>query len=50
MTSSEAFTKQMTEHKVTCSAIQSMGWGLLTKVELPGGGKLGVYQPRHARP
>ena len=36
----EAFTKQMTEHEVTCSAIQSMGWGLLTKVELP----------RHARP
>ena len=46
----EAFMKQMTEHGVTCSAIQSMGWGLLTKVELPGGGKLGVYQPRHARP
>ena len=46
----EVFMKRMAEHKVTCSAIQSMGWGLLTKVELPGGGKLGVYQPRHARP
>jgi hypothetical protein len=46
----EAFMKRMTEHSITCSAIQSMGWGLLTKVELPGGGKLGVYQPRHARP
>ncbi len=25
------------------------GWGLLTQVTLPGGGKLGIYQPRHAR-
>ena len=24
--------------------------GLLTHVVLPGGGKLGVYQPRHPRP
>src|SRR5262245_40287591 len=46
----EAFMKQMTEHGVACSAVQSVGWGLLTQVELPGGGKLGVYQPRHARP
>jgi hypothetical protein len=46
----EAFMARMTEHKVACSALQTMGWGLLTKVELPGGGKLGVYQPRHARP
>jgi hypothetical protein len=23
---------------------------LFTKLTLPGGGKLGVYQPRHARP
>jgi len=23
---------------------------LLTHVTLPGGGKLGIYQPRHARP
>ena len=26
------------------------GWGLLTEVPLPGGGVLGVYQPRHPRP
>jgi hypothetical protein len=25
-------------------------WGLLTRIQLPGGGKLGLYQPRHARP
>lgn len=26
------------------------GWGTLTSIVLPGGGKLGVYQPHHARP
>jgi hypothetical protein len=46
----EAFMARMTERKVTCSAVQTLGWGMLTQVELPGGGKLGVYQPCHARP
>lgn len=44
------FVQQMIEQKVTCSEIQNQGWGLLTELTLPGGGKLGVYQPRHARP
>jgi len=25
-------------------------WGRLTKMKLPGGGEVGLYQPRHARP
>ena len=25
-------------------------WGLLTAIELPGGGRLGLYQPTHASP
>ena len=44
------FVAAMAERRVPCSPIQSMGWGQLTQVTLPGGGKLGVYQPRHARP
>ncbi len=35
---------------IACSPIQNREWGLLTHVTLPGGGKLGVYEPRHARP
>jgi hypothetical protein len=46
----EAFMLEMTKHNVSCSPIQDQGWGLLTHLMLPGGGKLGVYQPRHARP
>jgi hypothetical protein len=30
--------------------VQDQGYRLITQVTLPGGGKLGVYQARHARP
>jgi hypothetical protein len=46
----EAFVAKMKKHKVACEAVQNQGWGLLTHLTLPGGGKLGVYQPRHPRP
>jgi predicted enzyme related to lactoylglutathione lyase len=26
------------------------GWGRLTAVKVPGGGELGLYEPRHPRP
>jgi hypothetical protein len=45
-----AFVGEMQGRGVECAEVQSMGWGLLTQVTLPGGGKLGVYQARHARP
>ena len=46
----EAFVATMAERDVVCETIQDQGWGLLTHVSLPGGGRLGVYQPRHERP
>jgi hypothetical protein len=46
----EAFIASMKKHKVACSAARDLGWGILTQITLPGGGKLGVYQARHARP
>jgi hypothetical protein len=46
----EAFVAEMKECKIACDPVQNQGWGLLTQVTLPGGGKVGVYQPRHARP
>ena len=45
-----AFVAAMSRQGVSCGSIENMGWGHLTQVTLPGGGKLGVYQPRHARP
>jgi hypothetical protein len=46
----QTFVDEMKKHDVASSPIQNLGWGLLTQITLPGGGKLGVYQPRHARP
>jgi len=46
----EAFVASMQKANVTCGPVQNQGWGLLTQVRLPGGGRLGVYQPRHGRP
>jgi catechol 2,3-dioxygenase-like lactoylglutathione lyase family enzyme len=33
-----------------CEAVSQHSWGRLTHIRLPGGGRLGLYQPRHARP
>ena len=41
---------EMKDRGVACSPVQQQPWGLLTEVSLPGGGKLGIYQPRHGRP
>ena len=35
---------------VECSAIEEQPWGSLTSITLPGGGELGIYQPKHASP
>jgi catechol 2,3-dioxygenase-like lactoylglutathione lyase family enzyme len=32
---------------VTCTDVQTQGWGRSTSIPLPGGGKLPLYQPRH---
>jgi catechol 2,3-dioxygenase-like lactoylglutathione lyase family enzyme len=45
-----AFIADMTHGSTVCTPIEDHPWGLLTRLSLPGGGKLGVYQPRHARP
>jgi hypothetical protein len=26
------------------------GWGIVTAIRMPGGGQLGLYEPKHARP
>ena len=45
-----AFVAEMRARAITCGPVQNQGWGLVTQLTLPGGGVLGVYQPRHARP
>jgi catechol 2,3-dioxygenase-like lactoylglutathione lyase family enzyme len=38
------------EHGISCSDIVEARWGVLTKIRLPGGSEIGLYQPKHARP
>jgi len=32
---------------VPCSKVHQERWGSITKVRLPGGGEVGLYQPKH---
>ncbi len=32
---------------VPCSQVQEQRWGSITTIPLPGGGTLGLYQPKH---
>ena len=44
----EATVADLTSKGVeTTGPVADRGWGLLTGVRLPGGGEVGLYQPRH---
>jgi len=32
---------------VECSQVQQERWGSITNIRLPGGGQVGLYQPKH---
>jgi hypothetical protein len=32
---------------VKCGPVTEERWGSLTTISLPGGGKIGLYQPKH---
>ena len=33
--------------QVQCSEVQEQRWGSITRMRLPGGGTIGLYQPKH---
>ncbi len=35
------------EKGVRCSEVQEVRWGSVTKIRLPGGSEIGLYQPKH---
>lgn len=45
-----AFIAEMAKKKVKCSPVDEQRWGSITKLPLPGGGTIGVYQPKHLSP
>lgn len=46
----KALIGELTAKNLTCSPIEEQRWGSITRVTLPGGGKIGIYQPKHASP
>ncbi len=40
----------MKARKVPCTVVDEQRWGSITRLTLPGGGKVGVYQPKHPSP
>jgi hypothetical protein len=33
---------------IACSKVENERWGSITRIRLPGGGQVGLYQPKHA--
>jgi hypothetical protein len=44
------FVDAMAEAGVAFDEPANRSWGTVTSIVLPGGGKLGVYEPHHTRP
>jgi catechol 2,3-dioxygenase-like lactoylglutathione lyase family enzyme len=40
--------RMLAEKGVQCAEVEEARWGSVTKIGLPGGGEVGLYQPRHA--
>jgi hypothetical protein len=38
---------QLSARNVECSEVQEARWGSITKLRLPSGGEIGLYQPKH---
>jgi hypothetical protein len=43
----KAEMSSLSEKGVQCSDVQEARWGSITKIQLPSGGKVGLYQPKH---
>jgi catechol 2,3-dioxygenase-like lactoylglutathione lyase family enzyme len=38
----------LAEQGVRCADVEEARWGSVTRIQLPGGAHVGLYQPRHA--
>ena len=45
-----ATVKDLKSKNVKVSNVSEQRWGKLAKLHLPGGGKVGIYEPRHPTP
>jgi hypothetical protein len=40
--------KSLAGKNAVCSPVQEERWGSITNIRLPGGGEVGLYQPKHS--
>ena len=45
-----ATMRELRERGVETGDVADRGWGLLSSLKLPGGGELGLYEPKHPTP
>jgi hypothetical protein len=43
----QAEISALTKKGVQCSKVQEARWGSIVQIKLPGGGEVGLYQPKH---
>jgi catechol 2,3-dioxygenase-like lactoylglutathione lyase family enzyme len=43
----KAEIKALAAKGIQCSKVHEERWGSITMIKLPGGGEIGLYQPRH---
>jgi predicted enzyme related to lactoylglutathione lyase len=43
----DAFMKSLAARGVQCGAVHTERWGIVTEIQMPSGGTLGLYQPKH---
>jgi hypothetical protein len=46
----EATMAELRAKGIDLGPVTDQGWGSVTTIALPGGGELGLYEPRHRRP
>jgi catechol 2,3-dioxygenase-like lactoylglutathione lyase family enzyme len=46
----EATMADLRAKGVELGPVSDQGWGRVTTIAMPGGGELGLYEPRHPRP
>ena len=42
-----AFIASLKQKHIDCTEVQSAEWGIVTTIPMPGGGHIGLYQPKH---
>jgi catechol 2,3-dioxygenase-like lactoylglutathione lyase family enzyme len=45
----DATMSDLADKGATFTAVTEAGWGRVTRMQLPGGGEVGLYEPRHPR-